>query len=79
MITDREPVAQRINSMITTLDDLVKMACDPATRDEVAAEVETGLGEIKLRIDLILSRFIQLEAHKPHKHRNSGPGIRIVK
>lgn len=54
MITDREPVAQRINSMIATLDELAAMALRSETYDEVAAE-ERSLGAISSRAQLILS------------------------
>jgi hypothetical protein len=53
-VTDREPVAQVVNSVIRVLDELDAMALRPETYDEVAAE-ERALGAISSRAQLILS------------------------
>lgn len=58
---DHEPVAQAINSMISTLDELMVKATQPHTFDEIEA---IGIGQIMTRCQLILS-FI--EARKSPK------------
>lgn len=62
-MTDREPVGQMLNSILTTLDDISVMA---STRtSEVAAE-EVRLGQILSRTQLILS-FIEAKRPRPNK------------
>ena len=53
-MSDREPAAQAVNSILNVLDELAAMALRPETYDEVAAE-ERALGAISSRAQLILS------------------------
>ena len=57
---DDEPVGQSVNSILNALDDLIAMAANPATVNEIAAEA-IGIGQIRSRAELILSF---LEARK---------------
>ena len=61
----KEPVAQRINSMISTLDEIAAEVLRPETYDDVAAE-ERALGAVSSRAQLILS-FI--DARRPSRLR----------
>jgi hypothetical protein len=63
-MTDREPVAQTLNSMLTTLDDIAGMALNE-NYDEVAAE-QVRLGQIISRAQLILA-FIESKHSIPDK------------
>ena len=58
-----ESVAQSLDSMRSTLDEIVAMVCDPICRAEIEAEAVT-LGQIAFRANLILSF---LETCKPQK------------
>jgi len=40
---DDEPVGQSVNSILNALDDLIAMAANPATVNEIAAEA-IGIG-----------------------------------
>jgi hypothetical protein len=64
-MTDREPVAQMLNSVLMTLDDIAVMANNPDTTDDVVAE-EIALGQILSRTQLILS-FIRTKRPVPNK------------
>jgi hypothetical protein len=55
-MTDREPVSQAVHYIIRALDVIVKMANNPATFDEVAAE-EEALWRAKCRLELLTSRI----------------------
>jgi hypothetical protein len=55
-MTDREPVGQAINYIISVLEIIIEMANDPATYDEVAAE-EVALWRAKCRIELLASEI----------------------
>jgi len=59
----REPVAQSLNSMLSTLDEIAAEVRDPAYRAEIATE-EIRLGQIISRAQLILSF---LDTYKPQK------------
>jgi hypothetical protein len=63
-MTDREPVGQTLNSMLTTLDDIAGMALNE-NYDEVAAE-QIRLGQIISRAQLILA-FIESKHLIQHK------------
>jgi hypothetical protein len=52
----REPVGQAVNYIRRELDRICKLANDPATYDEVAAE-ERELWAIKCRAELLTSRI----------------------
>ena len=68
-MTDREPVAQMLNSMLTTLNDIAFMASIPSLVDEVVTEEKT-LGLIRSRVELIL-RFIDETKPVPNKVRRT--------
>jgi hypothetical protein len=56
-MTDHEPVGQMLNSVLTTLDDIVVMVLRPEDYDEIAAE-KVRIGQIISRAQLILT-FIE--------------------
>jgi hypothetical protein len=64
-MSDREPVAQMLNSILTTVNEILVMANNPDTRNDVAAE-EYRLGQILGRIELILTSF---ETSRPRPNR----------
>lgn len=66
-MTDREPVAQGLNYILSALDIIAAMALDPNKYDEIAAE-EITLGRIISRAQLILS-FIETRKPLPNKVR----------
>ena len=68
-MTDREPIGQAVNSIISVLDVIVRMAVTPPTYDEVAAE-EEALWVIKGRAEWLLSYIAE---------KQKAPHIRIVK
>ena len=51
---EREPVAQAVNAIISSLEIIARMAKDPATSVEVAAE-EAALWTVKNHAEWILS------------------------
>jgi hypothetical protein len=53
-MTDREPVAQAVNAIISSLEIIARMAKDPATSGEVAAE-EAALWTVKNHAEWICS------------------------
>jgi len=53
-MSDREPIGQAINSIISVLDIIVRMAVTPNTYDDVVAE-EEALWVIKGRAEWLLS------------------------
>jgi hypothetical protein len=53
-MSDREPVAQAVNSIIRVTNDIARMLANPATYDEVAAE-EAALWTIKNNVEWLLS------------------------
>ena len=53
---ERENVGEAIRHIIHALDIIVKMANDPATYEEVAAE-ERALWAVKCRAELLTSRI----------------------
>ena len=65
---DDEPVGQSINSILLAMDELIAIATNPATVNEIAAEA-IGIGQIRSRAELILSF---LEVRKPQ-------GLRLIK
>ena len=63
MTTDREPVAQAINSMIETTVDIGRMVIRPETYDEVLAELD-ALYTLQSNIWFILSAIKETEDRK---------------
>jgi len=66
MIDDDEPVAERIEHILSALDSIVVMANDPEQRHEIIAQ-QIRLGQVLSRIELILS-FVELQ--RPYKFRS---------
>ena len=58
-MTDREPLGQALNSVISQLNFAARLAADPATYGEVAAE-EGTLWYIKNQVEWLLS-YIKLK------------------
>lgn len=63
MVLTEEPAGQSINSILSTMDNLMAKAANPETVNEIAAEA-IGIGQIRSRCELILSF---LEARKSPK------------
>jgi hypothetical protein len=66
-MTDHEPVAQMLNSMLSEMDVIVQLALDPEAHDEVAAEERT-LGCILTRTQLVLD-FIKIQRQANRRRR----------
>jgi hypothetical protein len=62
-MTDREPVGQAVNAIISALHIVARMSLDENTYDEVAAE-ESALWTAKNQIEWILS-YIKEKQDEP--------------
>jgi hypothetical protein len=64
-MSDREPVAQALNSIIARLNEIGGLAVKPEAYDEVAAE-ERALWTIKSNVEFILSYISEKQRALAH-------------
>jgi hypothetical protein len=64
-MSDREPVGQAVNAIIMAMSEIARMAHNPETYDEVAAE-ERALWTIKNQAEWLLSYLRERQDEAPH-------------